>query len=102
MADDKKYKLIEGETKNNGEAACENIPEKYDFVAEIQDLTSSLMNLASKCKQSIRKANPDSDPSKNFTWEHFFTEHCGILPDDASQYEDALIAHRMDPFNYSM
>jgi hypothetical protein len=33
----------------------------------------------------------------NFTWEHFFVTHCGILTDDALTYERNLIAHRLSP-----
>jgi hypothetical protein len=33
----------------------------------------------------------------NFTWEHFFTDKCGVLREDALKYEHNLIAHRMSP-----
>ncbi|CAB9516568.1 expressed unknown protein [Seminavis robusta] len=33
----------------------------------------------------------------NFTWEHFFVAHCGILKEDALEYERHLIAHRLSP-----
>jgi hypothetical protein len=39
------------------------------------------------------------DKDANFTWEHFFTEHCKILKDDALFYERNLIMHRLDPLD---
>ena len=33
----------------------------------------------------------------NFTWEHFFVNHCGILKEDALEYETHLISHRLSP-----
>jgi hypothetical protein len=35
--------------------------------------------------------------SRNFTWEHFFTNKCGVRLADALKYETKLIAHRMNP-----
>mmetsp|Transcript_34626 Transcript_34626/g.83731 ORF Transcript_34626/g.83731 Transcript_34626/m.83731 type:complete len:113 (+) Transcript_34626:56-394(+) len=70
-----------------------------DAINEIEDFTAGIPKIASEYKQTIRKSNPDADPNKNFTWEHFFTVHCGILLDDARKYEKALIAHRMDPLD---
>jgi hypothetical protein len=34
---------------------------------------------------------------RNFTWEHFFTDKCGVRLEDALKYEKNLIAHRMNP-----
>jgi hypothetical protein len=34
---------------------------------------------------------------RNFTWEHFFTNKCGVHLEDALKYEKKLIAHRMNP-----
>lgn len=45
------------------------------------------------------KKNLADDDGKNFTWEHFFRFHCGILKKDASAYEKLLISQRMDPMN---
>lgn len=50
---------------------------------------------------SIHTTAPTKDSksaprNKNFTWEHFFVEHCGILKEDALRYERNLISHRMD------
>lgn len=67
--------------------------------AEATDVSMDSINLSSKYKQSLQKSKADSDPDKNFTWEHFFTVHCGILPSDARKYEEAMIAHRLDPLN---
>ena len=67
--------------------------------AEAEEATKGLIHLSSEYKQSLQKSKPGSDPNKNFTWEHFFTVHCGILPSDAQKYEEALIAHRFDPLN---
>lgn len=70
-----------------------------DVTAAVKELGQLLKNTATEYKKSITKANPESNASKNFTWEHFFTEHCGILPVDAVKYESALIAHRMNPLD---
>jgi hypothetical protein len=40
------------------------------------------------------EAKPDC---RNFTWEHFFTNKCGVLQGDAWKYENNLIANRMSP-----
>ena len=73
-----------------------------DLTSAVEEMNVGIVDIikfASEFRQIIRKAKPDSDPSKNFTWEHFFTEHCGILPNDARKYEKDLIAHRMDPLD---
>lgn len=37
------------------------------------------------------------EKESNFTWANFFTEHCGVLPEDSCEYEKHLIAHRLSP-----
>ena len=69
-----------------------------DLMAAVEVMNVNIIKFVSEFKQTIRKANPDSDPSKNFTWEICFTAHCGILPDDARKYEKDLIAHRWIPW----
>lgn len=41
----------------------------------------------------------DKDDDLNFTWEHFFSEFCGILEEDAVMYETNLIANRLSPLD---
>ena len=43
-----------------------------DVKAAADTLFPDLLEFTSEYKSNIRKANPDSDPTKNFTWEHFF------------------------------
>jgi len=75
--------------------------EPKDAAQEVEDDLDELADrlLSLDFKSSIRTASAGSEPSTNFTWEHFFTKHCGILRLDALKYEKALIAHRMDPLD---
>ena len=58
---------------------------------------------ASKSGESEKEDNAKKishqDDEKNFTWEHFFHVHCGVLRIDAQAYEKALIAQRMNPLD---
>jgi hypothetical protein len=61
---------------------------KGDFFEEVAELAKSLETLM---------VGSNQDKETNFTWEHFFVTHCGILAEDALEYESHLIAHRLSP-----
>ena len=64
---------------------------------EKEDSDKINLDTVNELSDMIGKLGGVSSDETNFTWEHFFTKHCGILGEDAIKYESCLIAHRLGP-----
>ena len=75
-------------------------PEEIDHT-ELQQQAEDLLDKPSESGEN--KADgvmlEDRYHGFNFTWEHFFSEICGILQEDAIVYERNLIANRLSPLD---
>lgn len=74
---------------------------KTSTTDDVDNLEETVKELASNLQGMLLEAlegkGQPIDEKTNFTWEHFFTEKCGILEEDARKYERSLIASRMSP-----
>jgi hypothetical protein len=85
----------EREDKDNKEEMMAAEEEAMEVKNEDEDKSSTPAEQKKALNESTKSAIISQET--NFTWEHFFVRHCGILRDDALDYETHLIGHRLSP-----